>query len=198
MLRFAKKKKKKENNIRVSKKCITRTLCLCCVESRLRQLRKKKMLICLLLFSRRKRSPAASIFLLFSIIRSIIYIYYMHRSFLTKIRRTIFVAGYVYLYVCVCVYVRVNFLFSSLFKMWLKSGALIKKSRHDVAIASVPLKISQASLHPNVLPSRRKFGEDFEEEAFILHTRDASAIHDFTPTSNLRSTPRKIVTDVAR
>lgn len=118
------KEKKKENNIRVSKKCITRTLCLCCVESRLRQLRKKKMLICLLLFSRRKRSLAASIFLLFSIIRSIIYIYiyYMHRSFLTKIRRTIFVAGYVYLYVCVCVYVRVNFPFSSLFKtMWLKS-----------------------------------------------------------------------------
>lgn len=70
---------------------------------------------------------------------------------------------------CVCVYVRVNFLFSSLFKMWLKSGALIKKSRHDVAIASVPLKISQASLHPNVLPSRRKFGEDFEEEAFIYY-----------------------------
>lgn len=103
------------------------------------------------------------------------------------------------MYVCLCICTSELSLFFSLQNDVVEvCEALIKKSRHDVAIASVPLKISQTSLHPNVLPSRRKFGEDFEEEAFILHTRDASAIHDFTPTSNLRSTPRKIVTDVAR
>lgn len=105
-----------------------------CVESRLRYgiIRKKKMLICLLLFSRRKRSPAASIFLLFSIIPG--YIIYIYRvSFLSKkIRRAIFVAGYVYL--CVCVFVCVcagkrtfPFLLSS--KMTVKSGALCRDQK---------------------------------------------------------------------
>lgn len=158
------------------------------------------MLICLLLFSRRKRSLAASIFLLFSYY-SQYYIYILYASFLSNKNQKDNIRGWLCILVCmcVCVYVRVNFLFSSLFKMWLKSGALIKKSRHDVAIASVPLKISQTSLHPNVLPSRRKFRGGFRRRGvYILHTRDASAIHDFTPTSNLRSTPRKIVTDVAR
>lgn len=91
------------------------------------------MLICLLLFSRRKRSPAASIFLLFSIIPGyIIYIYTVYRSFLKKIRRAIFVAGYVYL--CVCVFVCVcagkrtfPFLLSS--KMTVKSGALCRDQK---------------------------------------------------------------------
>lgn len=129
-----------------------------CVESRLRYgiIRKKKMLICLLLFSRRKRSPAASIFLLFSIIPG--YIIYIYRvSFLSKkIRRAIFVAGYVYLCVCFCMCVCVRASELSLFfslRKWrlsLERCVAIKKSRHDV-VASVPgsFKIWQTSLYPN-------------------------------------------------
>lgn len=123
-------------------------------------------------------------FLLF-VVNRIIYIYTMYLSFL-KIRRTIFVAGYVYLCVCcvVCGWTCTSelslFFLSSFQKMMVKSGALcvaIKKSRHDVA-ASVPgfFKISSKLLFIRTptfrkrpqKPSRRKFKEDFVRRYIIF------------------------------
>lgn len=87
------------------------------------------MLICLLLFSRRKRSPAASIFLLFSIIPG--YIIYIYRSFLKKLEGQY---SWPVMYTCVCVFVCVcagkrtfPFLLSS--KMTVKSGALCRDQK---------------------------------------------------------------------
>lgn len=132
----------------------------------------------------------------------VLYIYILYASFLSNKNQKDNIRGWLCILVCVCLCIctsELSLFFSLQNDVVEVCGALIKKSRHDVAIASVPLKISQTSLHPNVLPSRRKFRGGFRRRGvYILHTRDASAIHDFTPTSNLRSTPRKIVTDVAR
>lgn len=100
------------------------------------------------------------------------YIYILYASFLSNKNQKDNIRGWLCILVCVCLCIctsELSLFFSLQNDVVEVCGALIKKSRHDVAIASVPLKISQTSLHPNVLPSRRKFGEDFEEEAFIYY-----------------------------
>lgn len=150
-------------------------------------------------------------FLLF-VVNRIIYIYTMYLSFL-KIRRTIFVAGYVYLCVCcvVCGWTctsELSLFFLSSFQKWwlslercvsrLKSRGMMWPLRFQDFSKSLP-NFSLSELQRSANVPRNLPGENSRRISFgvILYSRcfRDTRFHQF-PISVRRH--EKIVTDVAR